>query len=99
MKSILKEFALGNILTEPRFFTKDSHYGKVMKQLSTSKDKLLTVLGEEEKQILESYSEAQQEIASLSSLDQFIYGYRLGTLMTMEVFNGKDSLIIDEEDA
>jgi len=99
MKSILKEFALGNILTEPRFFTKDSHYSKVMKQLSKSEDKLLAILNEEEKQILESYSEAQQEITELTNLDRFVYGYRLGMLMTMEVFNGKDSLIIGEEDA
>ena len=89
MKSILEEFACGNISPEPRFFKRDSHYGLTMKILSDSEEKLLSVLDGDLKETLKQFSEAQAEISILSGVDRFIYGYRLGVLMTMEVFNGK----------
>jgi len=97
MKSILEEFAYGNISPEPRFFKKDSHYGRTMKILSDSEEKLLSVLDGELKDTLKKFSEAQAEISLLSGVDRFMYGYRLGVLMTMEVFNSKDDLIVGSE--
>jgi len=35
---------------------------------------------------------------SKSEVDIFIYGYRLGVLMTMEVFTGKEDAIFGGED-
>ena len=93
MKSILEEFARGNISPEPRFFKQDSHYGQTMRILSDSEQKLLAVLDDELKETLKQLSNAQAEISFLSGIDKFIYGYRLGVLMTIEVFNGKENLI------
>ena len=98
MKSILEEFARGNISPEPRFFKRDSHYGHTMKILSDSEEKLLSLLDGELKDTFKQFSDAQAEISLLSGIDRFIYGYRLGVLMTMEVFNGKDGLIVGGED-
>jgi len=98
MKSILEEFACGNVSPEPRFFKRDSHYGRTMEILSDSEEKLLSALDGELKETLKQFSEAQSEISLLSGIDRFIYGYRLGVLMTMEVFNGKEDLIIGGED-
>ena len=98
MKSILEEFAYGNISPEPRFFKKNSHYGRTMDILADSEDKLLLVLDGDLKETLKQFSEAQAEISVLSGVDRFIYGYRLGVLMTMEVFNGKESLIAGGEE-
>ena len=97
MKSILEEFAYGNISPQPRFFKKDSHYGRTMKILSDSEEKLLSVLDGELKDTLKQFSDAQAEISLLSGVDRFVYGYRLGVLMTMEVFSGKDDLIVGSE--
>ena len=97
MKSILEEFAYGNISPQPRFFKKDSHYGRTMKTLSDSEEKLLSVLDGELKDTLKQFSDAQAEISLLSGVDRFVYGYRLGVLMTMEVFSGKDDLIVGSE--
>jgi hypothetical protein len=99
MKSLLEEFAQGNILPEPRFFKRDSHYGRTMEILSMSEEKLLMELDGELKENLKQFSEAQAEISLLSGIDRFIYGYRLGVLMTMEVFNGKDDLVLGGEDS
>ena len=98
MKSILEEFAYGNVSPEPRFFEKKSHYGRTMKILSDSEEKLRSMLDGELKETLELFSNAQAEINVLSGVDRFIYGYRLGVLMTMEVFNGKADLIVGGED-
>ena len=37
-------------------------------------------------------------ISYLANKDKFIYGYRLGVLMTMEVFNGKEDLAVGGKD-
>ena len=97
MKSILEEFAYGNISPETRFFEKNSHYGRTMKILSDSEEKLMSILDGELKETLQKFSNAQAEINLLSNVDRFIYGYRLGVLMTMEVFNGKEDLVVGGE--
>ena len=97
MKSVLEEFALGNISPESCFFGKGTLYGRTMKALSDSESKLSDALNDELKEILKQFSEAQSEISLLSDIDKFIDGYRLGVFMTMEVFNGKESLMIGGE--
>ena len=68
-----------------------------MNRLTEAEDKLNSMLGDEGKKILETYSNTQMEINALSCTDNFLYGYKLGMLMTMEVFNGMDDLIIGGE--
>ena len=97
MKSILEEFACGNICPEPRFFKRDSRYGRAMEMLSDSEEKLLAVLSENEKETFKAFSGAQAEIDLLSGIDRFMYGYRLGVLMTIEVYAGRDDLIAGRE--
>ena len=97
MQSVLEAFARGNILSEPRSYKPDSHYGRAMEVLVGCEEKLLNVLGSQEKELLETLSECQLEINRLTGVDGFLYGYRLGVLMTMEVFNGKSDLIAARE--
>ena len=95
MVSILEEFARGNISPEPCAFKRDSHYGRTMQKLSDSEAKLLAALANDNelKEMFNTYIAAQAEISLLSGTDRFIYGFRLGMLLTIEVFNGKESLI------
>lgn len=97
MQSILEEFARGNISLQTRFFKKNSHYEHAMLQLIETEEKLFSALNEQETELLKTFSETQSEVSFLSGIDRFIYGYRLGVLMTMEVFNGKDDLIVGRE--
>jgi hypothetical protein len=87
MKSILEEFAEGNISTESRFYESGSHYGRTIELLSDCEEKLLWSLNEHDKKLFREFCEAQTEINLLSGIDRFIYGYRLGVLMIMEVFS------------
>lgn len=83
MKSILKEFSGEYFSSEPRFFKPDFQYGRVLKTLSDSKEKLSSAL--RGKLMVETFIEAQAELNLLSCTKRFIYGYRLGVLMTIDV--------------
>ena len=89
MRSILAELALGNLSTEPR---PNAQYNHALQESIDEGEKLLALLDEHEKEVFNAYSEAQSELNSFYNVDRFIIGYRLGVLMTMEVFNGKETL-------
>jgi len=93
MQSVLEEFAYGNISPEPRFYKPGSRYGQALEVLAGYERELLTVLNGQEKGLFEKFVESQTEVNLITNADKFIYGYRLGVLMTMEVFNGKNDLI------
>jgi len=92
MSSILEEFARGNIRPETRFFKKGSEYDHTLKQVVDSEIALCALLNEQQKEALNIFIDAQMKLNDLSNIDRFIYAYRLGVLMTMEIFNGKDDL-------
>ena len=94
MTSILEEFARGNISPEPRFFKRDSNYGRTMQKLTDCEKRLLDALDGELKQDFTTYIAAQSEISLLSGIDRFMNGYQLGVLLTMDVFNNKDNLFV-----
>lgn len=96
MRKILEEFAKGNIVPNARFFERNSDYAKAMKALTDWEEKLLSTLDATEKEVFNHYISAQMEVNHLAELDKFICGYRLGMLMTMEVFDGLDDLIMKE---
>jgi len=98
MKSILEAFAFGNINPNNGSIKKGSKYERVIKTISDSEEKLLVMLDGESKELLIKFSSAQQEANSISNIDKFICGYRLGVLMTMEVFKGTEEAIFGMED-
>lgn len=96
MKSILEEFARGNISPDTATFKKDSVYGRALKALCDKEAKLLSMLNDESKEAFEQYNEAHMEVDFISGNGKFIYGYRLGVLMTMEVFIGNADALYRE---
>ena len=98
MKSILENFAYGNINPDMGIIKKGSKYERIMETIADSEEKLLSMLDGEPKELLITFSSAQLEANSISNVDKFIYGYRLGVLMTMEVFTGREDAIFGTED-
>jgi len=98
MKSILEEFACGNISPEPRFLKQNSEYEKAVNALSGAEKKLCAVLDDNGRELLKALIYAQGKVNHLANTDKFIYGYRLGVLMTMEVFDGKADLLAPGQD-
>jgi len=86
MQSILEQFFYGNISPEVQSYERDSEYGELMRIIARTEEKLLARLNEEEKEILERYTDAQMELNVLTAVNSQIYGYKLGVLMTAEAF-------------
>jgi len=68
-----------------------------MKALCENEDKLSSELTGELAEALKRYTDLQLEANQITNVDKFIYGYRLGVLMTMEVFLGRDNAIFGKE--
>ena len=88
MTNILKEFAYGNLNPNNGTIIKGTRYETVLNTIAKSEEKLLSLLDGEPKELLIKFSLAQLEANAISGTDKFIDGYRLGVLMTMEVFKG-----------
>ena len=84
MKNILEEFAHGNINPSDGAITRGSHYDKTMKALVENESKLTAGLGEELQNTFKQYIDLQLEANQISNNNKFIYGYRLGVLMTID---------------
>lgn len=97
MINILEELANDNLHPNSRYYRRNTEFDRATKQVADTENALRTVLGEPEKRLLDAYSKAQDEIGYLSRTDKFIYGYRLGVLMTMEVFRTSDELVTGGE--
>ena len=89
MRSILEEFACGNADPYEAIVRKGSHHESVLQTLCDSEDKLMSALDGDLKETFKQFMEAQGESSSIDSVNRFINGYRLGVLMTVEVFRGQ----------
>ena len=93
MKSILEEFARGNINPNVGSVKRGSEYDRLGKALVEAENKITAGIGEELQDTMKQYIDLQGDTNLIANIDSFIYGYRLGVLMTMEVFNGKENAI------
>jgi len=93
MRSILEEFAYGNISPEAQYFKRDSEYGQAVRTASKNEEKLLGSLDGEEKVLFQKYVESQGEVNQLTAVKNLVYGYKLGLLMTAEAFVATDDLL------
>ena len=94
MNSILREFALGNLNTPPQTVNDNPKLAKAMKISAEAEKKLQSMIDGEALAILEQFANAQLDVVALSTIDNFIHGYKLGVLMTLEVFSDSKGLII-----
>ena len=96
MSSILEEFARGNIDPHNGSIRRGSTYDKTLKALVENENKLSDGLDGELAEIFKQYVDLQGEVQQMDGRDKFIYGYRLGVLMTVEVFTGNRDAIYSE---
>lgn len=93
MKSVLKELSYGNINTGEQRFEPNSSYEKEMKTITEIETKLMNALGESQRKLIDEYMQAQLRINDIASTDRFIYGFKLGSMITYEVMSGIDNFI------
>ena len=97
MKSILEQFAYGNINPSEGEIKKGSRYERICISASSKENTLLAALEGDLLDTFNRYTNEMAEAAIMAETDKFIYGYRLGVLMIMEVFQHKADSIFGAE--
>ena len=85
MRSILEELWYGNVcLSEGcREVTKETK--ELMKCIAEHHDNLYATLNEKQKETLEKFDECYAELTDINERDIFVYAFRLGAKMMLEV--------------
>ena len=86
MKSILESFAYGDADIYGEELKRDKHYNDIMDVKSSCEEKLMDRLkDDEEKELLKKIIDLQLQTSYALGVDRFIYGYRLGARVMVEV--------------
>ena len=75
----------GNISPSERFVRRNSEYKKVSKQFCDEIDTLMEILPQEAKQQMERVDDLRSDLAVLHDEDLFIYAFRMGAQMILDV--------------
>lgn len=93
MKSILEELYGGNIYPDALIISKDPEYRTVIKKISDMLAVWKKKLSEDDYNQFRSLLDLHSEASSMEASESFMYGFRLGTLIMIEVFSGKEELV------
>ena len=88
MKSILEELWYGNVCPNGgcREATKEAK--TLMGYVADHHDNLQVTLTEEQKEILEKFDDCYAELTDLNEREIFVYAFRLGARIAIEVMRG-----------
>ncbi len=84
MRKILEELYFGNIVPYEKRMAASSELRRLAKRAADCESQLTEWLNEEERQLLNTLINAQQEIDSITVMDNFILGFRLGVRLMAE---------------
>ena len=86
MKSILESFAYGELNPNEGYVDNNTQYKKALGAIANYEEEIMTLLKDDEKDMLIKLSSEYAHINSIESIDKFIQGYRIGVKMMAEVF-------------
>ena len=87
MKSILEELWYGNICPETDSRTTTPEMKQLMKYMAQHHDNLMETMTDEQKDIFERFDDCWGEYASLAEKSIFVYAFKLGMRLAIEVLN------------
>ncbi len=82
---ILEELYIGNVRPGERSFKRNSQYGRALNESADAADKLIAALSDEQTKLFEEFMDAQREVCVLNDAETFIYGFRTGAKIMMDV--------------
>ena len=95
MRKILKEFYFGNIIPYEKRMTVNSNLRRAANNLVRHEKQLTEWLSEEERLVFDEFVKAQSEVDSITAMESFIQGFRLGVRMMVECMDENDGDMID----
>lgn len=97
MGKILQAFVSDQLHVEPLWEKRTRHYQFLCDQSEKLQEKLAEKLNDEEKKLLTKLTDTICDECYCEMMNKFERGYRLGVLMTMEVFLEQDSFLGNDE--
>lgn len=94
MNSILEELCLGNISPSDRSFKRGSKFDRAACTLSRTADALLDSMDDAQKELYQAFVSAKDRVEHLEITDKFVYGFRLGLLLGLEVSGVSDEYLV-----
>ena len=90
MRRTLEDLYFGNITPNEQKMTPDSELKKAVDRVVRYENQLAERLNEDEQAILTKLIRSQHEINSITALENFILGFRLGARIMAECMDGND---------
>lgn len=93
MKSILEELYDGNIYPDELIISKDPVYRPLNKRIYDMLTMWKKKLSEDDYNQLENLLDLRSQSSSMEASESFMYGFKLGALIMMEVLAGKEDMV------
>lgn len=87
MLHILNALANDELKIASRNYHHSEDYIKVSNKLEELGDKITDKLDNEGKELLEKYIEKQLDKISITRIEEFTYGYQIGSLIMMDIYD------------
>ena len=98
MRKTLEDLYFGNISPNEQKMVPDSELKKAVDRVTRYESQLTGRLGEDEQTILTKLIRSQHEINSITALENFILGFRLGAKIMAECMDENDGDIREVTD-
>ena len=82
--TLLENLCYGNIDPHEEILTESKRYKHLLSLMGRNRDELGETLTEKQSETLEKYDSAVNEMHSLSEVEAFSYGFRLGVRLMIE---------------
>ena len=93
MKTILEELYDGNIYPDELIISKDSEYRPLNQKISDTMKIWRNKLSEADYEQLEAIMDLRCKSNSMEASASFMYGFKLGALIMIEVLTGKEEVV------
>ncbi len=92
---LLEELYFGNINPNSKQFIRGSDFDKAMQKIATNEDKLTKQLNDEDKRLFMDFCNTQNEINSITAIEYFNDGFRLGAKIIMEIMSDESGCLLN----
>ena len=90
MRKTLEDLYYGNITPNEQQMTPGSELKRAVDRVTNYEKQLMKQIGETEQEILTKLIQSQHEIDSITALENFILGFRLGVRLMAECMDEND---------
>lgn len=98
MKNILEELYNGKIYPAELIISKDTQYRTLNQKFSDKMESWKNKLTEDDYMQLEALLDLRNETSEMESMASYMYGFKLGALIMVEVLTGMGELARNDEE-